>query len=65
MFLIGSLLNNNWKYGMITMTIAMMIGLSSGTKAIKTVRPKKSSYLLLGIHQGTGIGVFLRMRKKK
>ena len=52
------------------MTIAIMINLLSGTKAIKNEKHKKhklkkSSYQLLDIYQGTGIGVFLRMRKKK
>ena len=55
---------------MITMTIAMMINLLSGMKVIKNARLKKpqenkGSYPLLDIYQGPGIGVFLRMGKKK
>ena len=46
---------------MMTIIIAMMMGLLSGTMVIKNTGPirppqKKSSYPLLGTHQGTGIG---------
>ena len=48
----------------------MKINFLSGMMTIKNGRLKKSqlkkgSYPLLGTHQGGGIGVFLRMRKKK
>ena len=52
------------------MSIAMMMNLSSGTMVkrpgrLKKPQEKKGPYPLLGIHQGTGIGVSPRMRKKK
>ena len=50
------------------MSIAMMMNLSSGTM-VKTPgrlkKPQEKKGPLLGIHQGTGIGVSPRMRKKK
>ena len=47
-----------------------IIGLLSGTRVIKNEKLKKqilrkSSYLLLGIHQDIGIGVCQKMKKKK
>ena len=55
---------------MITMTIAMMMSLSSGTKVIKNARPRKhklkrNSYPLPGIPQDGGIGVFQKTKKQK
>ena len=49
------------KNGMMTIIIAMMMALLSGTMVIKNTGPirpqqKKSSYPLLGTHQGNGIG---------
>ena len=53
-----------------TLTITMMMILLSATKAIKNVRLKKpqlkkNSLPLPGTHQDGGIGVFLRMKKKR
>ena len=47
----------------------MTMRLLGGRKAIKNARPKKQNqkkniYLLFGIHQDGGIGVFLKTRKK-
>ena len=55
--------------GVVCFRIMMMI-LLSGIMVIKNARlkksqSKKSSYLLLGIHQDGGIGVFLMMIKKR
>ena len=57
-------------HGMMTMSIAMIIGLLSGAMVIKNAKPKKpqykkSSYTLLGIHQDGGIFVFLKTRKER
>ena len=48
----------------------MIMNVLSSKKDIKNARPKKqkqkkNSYLLLGIHQGGWIDVFLRARKSR
>ena len=53
---------------MMTMGIAIMTSLLSDMGVIKDAGPrkhtlKKSSCLLLGIHQDTGISVFQKMKK--
>ena len=53
-----------------TISIAMMIRLLSSMKVIKNerlrkLRLRKNSCLLLGILTDIGIGVFLKMKKKK
>ena len=54
---------------MMKMSIAMMMGLSSGVKVIKNAglikqKLKKNFYLLLDTHQDYWIGVFLKMKKR-
>ena len=54
---------------MITMMIAMIMNLLSGTKVIKNARSRKrklrKNLLLLGIHQDDGIGVCQKTKKKR
>ena len=55
---------------MITMMIAIIMNLLSGTKVIKNARSRKHKlrkkiFLLLGIHQDDGIGVCQKTKKKR
>ena len=72
MSLISFLQGSGYICGTMTLNSVMMMKIIflSGTMTIKNERlkklqQKKSSYPLLGTHQGGGIGVFLRMRKKR
>ena len=55
---------------MITMMIAIIMNLLSGTKVIKNARSRKHKlrknfFLLLGINQDDGIGVCQKTKKKE
>ena len=67
MFPIGLLQESRYKCGMMLIMIIFFKEWYEGNKKTRLKKPqqKKNFCLLLGIHQGGGIGVLLNMKSKR